>query len=199
MEARQERRLCLPDDIAGDSHHHVVEPAVLEMVLDTRATRPDDRIVDHIELAVIGPADLVLPPIDPLAVGVEAVPVGREDVVDDDLRSGGSEARDISRACCTARSRTRPRSPGPQRPPPASAPGVPPSSFRPRPRANRTSGCAPSTARPRYRRRSSGRSSRPPPTARSSPRSTRLTEAPRRAGGPRPCHDASSQPGHSPT
>ena len=201
VEARQERRLRLPDDIAGDPHHHVMEAAVLEMVLDARATRPRNRAVDHVELAVIGPADLVLPPIDPLAVGVEAVPVEREDVVDDDLRSGGGEAREhLARLLVRPGPDTRPRSPGPRRPPSASAPGVLPSSSRSRPRASRTSGCAPSTARPRHRRRSSGRSSRPPPTARSSPRSTTRTEAPRRAGGPHfGPRTPPSQPEHLPT
>ena len=92
VEARQERRLRLPDDIAGDPHHHVMEAAVLEVVLDPGAARPRHRAVDHVELAVVGPADLVLAPVDPLAVGVEAVPVGREDVVDDDLGAGGGEA-----------------------------------------------------------------------------------------------------------
>ena len=73
VEARQERRLRLSHDIAGDPHHHVVEAAVLEVILDARATRPRNRAVDHVELAVIGPAELVLPPTDPLAVGVQAV------------------------------------------------------------------------------------------------------------------------------
>ena len=83
--ARQERRLRLPDDVAGDAHHHVVEAAVLEVVLDPRAAGPRDGAVDHVELAVVGAADLVLAPVDALAVGEEAVAVEREDVVDDDL------------------------------------------------------------------------------------------------------------------
>ena len=91
-EARQERRLRLPDDVAGDAHHHVVEAAVLEVVLDAGAARPRDRAVDHVELAMVGAADLVLAPVDALAVGEEAVAVEREDVVDDDLRARGGEA-----------------------------------------------------------------------------------------------------------
>jgi hypothetical protein len=45
-------------------------------------------------IAVIGAADFVLPHVDALPVGVEAVPVKRENVVDDDLPSGASEARE---------------------------------------------------------------------------------------------------------
>jgi hypothetical protein len=92
VEARQERRLRLSDDIARDPHHHVVEAAVLEVILDARATRPRNRAVDHVELAVIGPPELVLPSTDPLAVRVQAVPARWEDIVDDDLRPGGGEA-----------------------------------------------------------------------------------------------------------
>ena len=94
VEARQERRLSQADDIAGDPHHHVMEATVLEVILDPGATRPGDCPVDDIELAVIGPPDLVLPPIDPLPVGVEAVPVGRKDIVDDDLRSSRGKTRE---------------------------------------------------------------------------------------------------------
>ena len=93
-EARQERRLRLADDGAGDAHHHVVEAAVLEVVLDPRAAGPGDGAVDHVELAVVGAAHLVLAPVDALAVGEEAVAVEREDVVDDDLGAGVGEARE---------------------------------------------------------------------------------------------------------
>ncbi len=41
---------------------------------------------------MVGAADLVLAPVDALAVGEEAVAVEREDVVDDDLRARGGEA-----------------------------------------------------------------------------------------------------------
>ena len=84
-EARQERRLRLADDGAGHPHHHVVEAAVLEVVLDPRPAGPGDGAVDHVQLAVVGAAHLVLTPVDALAVGEEAVAVEREDVVDDDL------------------------------------------------------------------------------------------------------------------
>ena len=47
-EARQERRLSLPDDVSGHAHHHVVEAAVLEVVLDPRAARPGDGAVDDV-------------------------------------------------------------------------------------------------------------------------------------------------------
>ena len=87
-EARQERRLCLPHDVAGDAHHHVVEAAVLEVVLDSGSAGPRDRSVDDVELAVIGAADLVLAPVDALPVGEAAVAVERDQVVDDDLRAG---------------------------------------------------------------------------------------------------------------
>ena len=43
------------------------------------------------ELAVVGAADLVLTPVEPLVVRVQPVPVDREDVVDDDLRPGGRQ------------------------------------------------------------------------------------------------------------
>ena len=77
-EARQERRLRLPDDVAGDAHHHVVEAAVLEVVLDPRAARPGDGAVDDVELAVVGAADLVLAPVELPVVRVQAVAVERE-------------------------------------------------------------------------------------------------------------------------
>ena len=93
-EARQERRLRLPDDGAGHPHHHVVEAAVPEVVLDPRPAGPRDGAVDHVELAMVGAADLVLAPVDVLAVGEEAVAVEREDVVDDDLGARGGEARE---------------------------------------------------------------------------------------------------------
>ena len=93
-EARQERRLRLPDDVAGHPHHHVVEAAVLEVVLDPGAAGPRDGAVDHVELAVVGAADLVLAPVDVLAVGEETVAVEREDVVDDDLSARVGEARE---------------------------------------------------------------------------------------------------------
>ena len=41
---------------------------------------------------MVGAADLVLPPIDALAVGEETVAIGRDHIVDDDLRAGGGEA-----------------------------------------------------------------------------------------------------------
>ena len=77
-EARQERRLRLPDDVTGDAHHHVVEAAVLEVVLDPRAARPGNRAVDDVELAVVGAADLVLAPVQPPVVRVQPVAVERE-------------------------------------------------------------------------------------------------------------------------
>ena len=89
-EARQERRLRLPHDVAGDAHHHVVEPAVLEVVLDPGSAGPRDRSVDDVELAVVGAAELVLAPVDALAVGVEAA-LDAGEVVDDDLRAGRGE------------------------------------------------------------------------------------------------------------
>ena len=99
IEARQERRLRLAHDIAGDAHHHVMEAPIVEVILDARAARPRDRAVDDVELAVIGPAELVLPPVDALAIREEAVPVGRQRVVDDDLRACGRKVVNISRAC----------------------------------------------------------------------------------------------------
>ena len=91
--ARQERRLRLPDDGAGHPHHDVVEAAVLEVILDPRSAGPGDGAVDHVQLAVVGAAHLVLTPVDALAVGEETVAVEREDVVDDDLRARVGEAR----------------------------------------------------------------------------------------------------------
>ena len=63
-EAHQEQRLRLADDGAGDANHHVVELAVREVVLDPGAARPGDGAVDHVELAVVGAADLVLAPVE---------------------------------------------------------------------------------------------------------------------------------------
>ena len=90
-EARQERRLRLPDDVSGHAHHHVVEAAILEVVLDPRAAGPRDGAVDDVELAVIGAANLVLTPVQLPVVWVQPVAIDREDVVDDDLRPGGRE------------------------------------------------------------------------------------------------------------
>ena len=92
VEARQERGLRLAHDVAGHPHHHVVEPAVLEVILDPRPTGPGDRAVDHVELAVVGAADLVLTPVDVLIVREQAVAVEREHVVHDDLGAGRGEA-----------------------------------------------------------------------------------------------------------
>ena len=64
VEAHQEERLGLADDVPGHAHHDVVELAVREVILDPRAARPGHVAVDHIELAVIGPADLVLAPVE---------------------------------------------------------------------------------------------------------------------------------------
>ena len=90
-EARQKRRLRLPDDVSGDAHHHVVEAAVLEVVLDPRAAGPRDRAVDDVELAVIGAANLVLTPVQLPLFRVQPVAIDRKDIVDDDLRPGVRE------------------------------------------------------------------------------------------------------------
>ena len=92
--ARQEGGLRLPDDGAGDPNHHVVEAAVPEVVLDPRPAGPGGGAVDHVQLAVVGAANLVLAPVDALAVGEETVSVEREDVVDHDLRAGVGEPRE---------------------------------------------------------------------------------------------------------
>ncbi len=90
-EAHQEQRLRLADDVPGDAHHDVVELAVREVVLDPGASRPGHGAVDHVELAVVGPADIVLAPVERAVVGVEAVLVPGKEVVDDDLRAGVGE------------------------------------------------------------------------------------------------------------
>ena len=68
-----------------------MEAAVLEVVLDARSAGPRDGAVDDVELAMVGAADLVLAPVELPVVGVQPVPVEREDVVDDDLRPGCGE------------------------------------------------------------------------------------------------------------
>ncbi len=87
-EAHQEERLGLAHDVPGHPHHHVVELAVREVVLDPGATGPRDGAVDHVELAMVGVADVVLAPVELTVVRVQAVLVPREQVVDDDLRPG---------------------------------------------------------------------------------------------------------------
>ena len=84
----------LPDNVAGDPHHHVVEAAVLEVIFDSGTTRPRDGAVDHVQLAVVGATHFVLPPVDVLVVRVEAVAVEGEHVVDDDLRPRCCELRE---------------------------------------------------------------------------------------------------------
>ena len=54
--------------------------------------RPRDRAVDHVELAVVGAAELVLARVEPQPVGEVAEPGGREHVVDDDPRARRREA-----------------------------------------------------------------------------------------------------------
>ena len=44
VEARQERRLRLPDDAAGHPHHDVVEAAVPEVILDPRPAGPGQAV-----------------------------------------------------------------------------------------------------------------------------------------------------------
>ena len=94
VEARQERRLRLSHHVSGDAHHHIVEAAVLEVILDARAARPGGRSVDDVQLSMVGAACLVPAPVEPLVVWEEAIPVGQEHVVDDDLRSRRCEARE---------------------------------------------------------------------------------------------------------
>ena len=96
--ARQERRLRLPHNVAGDADHHVVETAVLKVVFDPGSTRPRDRSVDHIELAIVGAPDFVLAPVDALPVGKEAVTVRRKQVVDNDLGPRRGKSANIARA-----------------------------------------------------------------------------------------------------
>ncbi len=98
-EAREKGGLRLPDDVAGHPHHDVVEAAVLEVVLDAGAAGPGDLSVDHVQLAVVGPADLVLAPVEAAVVRVEAVPVERDGVVHDDLRSCVGEACEHLAGC----------------------------------------------------------------------------------------------------
>ena len=71
-EAREEGGLRLADDAAGDAHHHVVEAAVLEVVLDACASGPRDLAVDHVELPMVCAADLVLAPVEAAMVRIEA-------------------------------------------------------------------------------------------------------------------------------
>ena len=77
-EAHQEERLRLAHDVPGHAHHHVVELPVREVVLDPGAAGPGDGAVDHVELAMVGVADVVLAPVERAVVGVEAVLVPRE-------------------------------------------------------------------------------------------------------------------------
>ena len=65
-EARQEGRLRLTHDVAGEASHDVVEAAVLEVILYPGPARPGHGAVDHVQLAVVGTPDLVLAPVDPL-------------------------------------------------------------------------------------------------------------------------------------
>ena len=63
-EGHQEQRLRLAHDVAGDPGHDVVELPVFEVVLDSGAADPGDGAVDHVELAVVGTADVVLAPVE---------------------------------------------------------------------------------------------------------------------------------------
>ena len=57
-ETREERCLRLPHDVAGNPHDHVMEAAVLEVILDPGSADPRDLSVNDIELPVVGAADL---------------------------------------------------------------------------------------------------------------------------------------------
>ena len=76
-EGGQEGGLRLPHDVAGDAHHHVVEAAVLEVILEAGSPGPGDRSVDHVELAMVYAAQLAVAPGPPLAVGEEPAPIDR--------------------------------------------------------------------------------------------------------------------------
>ncbi len=52
-EARDEDQLQLRGHRSGDPHEEVVEAAVVEVVLDARATDPPDAAVDYDELSVV--------------------------------------------------------------------------------------------------------------------------------------------------
>ncbi len=138
-EAGQERRLRLPYDVAGDPDHHVVEAAVLEVVLDARTSRPGDRPVDDVQLPVVGATDLVLSPVEVPVVREEPVPVDREHVVDDDLRPGIGEAREhLPRLLVGPGAEPVDDHPHLDALVRASSRAAPPAWFRPRPRATRT-------------------------------------------------------------
>ena len=94
---------CACRTTAPVTHHHVVEAAVPEVVLDPRSAGPGDGAVDHVELAVVGAAHSSWRQ-SMLAVGKEAVAVEREDVVDDDLGAGFGEPREHL-ACLLVRPR----------------------------------------------------------------------------------------------
>ena len=94
VEAAEERCLGLAHDVARESCHHVVEAAVLEVVLDPRAADPGDRAVDHVELAMVGGAELMLPRVEPQRVREVAQPSEREHVVDDDRSARRGEVRE---------------------------------------------------------------------------------------------------------
>jgi len=82
-----------------------VEAAIVEVILDAGAACPRDRSVDDVELAMVSAAELVPAPVERLTAREETVSVGREHVVDDDLRARGSETHEHS-----ARSSVRSRS-----------------------------------------------------------------------------------------
>ena len=168
--------------LAGDTHHHVVEAAVLEVILDPGAAGPGDGAVDHVELAVVVSADVALTPVDALAVGKETAPVGRKEVVDDDLRTGAGQSVYIGRAAPYGRE---------PMPSTITRTSTPSASFRFRSFGHSEADLAlapaehedvdASSARSRRLRRSAGRSSIRRRAARSSRPSTTRSGAQRRA------------------
>ncbi len=64
---QEEDRLELGDDRALDPEHHVVEPLVVEMVLDARGADVGDAAVNDDDLAMVELAQVVETPVDPPA------------------------------------------------------------------------------------------------------------------------------------
>ena len=89
-ETGEEHGLRLPDDVTRHTDHHVVEPAVLEVVLNAGTAGPRHDTVDHVQLAVLGAPHLVLAPVE-LAVDEQPVEVDLNRVVVDELGAGGHQ------------------------------------------------------------------------------------------------------------
>ena len=86
MPREQEDGLQLAHDRAFETHHDVVEPVVVVVVLDPRSADERHAPVDDDDLAMVEMAEVIEPPVDP-ALAEQAVEVEEATLVGHDLHA----------------------------------------------------------------------------------------------------------------